>query len=842
MNRIAKLALFYALPAALSAQNATVSSIRIGSDSVPWARFIVDGQPVTGMSTFMWAAGSKHTIQALNDIATGDACPASLFKAVQMSWNRESALLFTGWTDNTGHLLPSSDPIQTITADPGITSLVANFTLTYRVILTLFNAAPNTDPQFCQPPSGQGAPGPAPDQLRPGIVYIDGPAYWNSAVLYLTAGSHTLNAFPYPGFVFDGWSVNSGAPDTYIRTLNIQSPTTLAPHFEVAKRVRFLTNPMGLQVLVDRSPVPTVSYLNTGKADTCPSEFTLPPAPPPGILPLCFGDEEFRPNSTHVLGAPSPQSDIAGKVWVFDAWDRGGGQNTVYTADSSVSVMDVMTANFVRGAAVSLYTSPAGLPLNVDGRSNWPSSTFVWGLGSTHTVSALPSVTDSKGRKYTFQSWSNQGPATQQITVDDGTVTNGFRMTASYSVLSRLVVQTTPPGLTLQVDGSTCQSPCTVDKPNGSQVRVTAPQTSPIDDSSRLDFVAWTDGGAADHVVTVGADTQTIQASYQNMYRLAASSNPTNGATLQFSPSAPDMFFPSGQMVAVSAQANPGFKFRRWGGDLNGTYPSGQLSIIQPSSVIAQMDTVPYIAPAGVQNAAGPTPDQVVAPGSLISINGASLTSATLTGPVNPLAQTLGGVVVTMGPRMLPLLSVSPNVVTAQLPADLTDGVYTLTVSATGQPDVSATFTVARNAPGLFTWSTDSRPIALAAHADGTAVTPDSPAKQGETVTVYGTGFGPCQNPMIAGFLVPNAAPNPLIDTVVVELGDLSPLPSFSGAATDQIGMEITKFQITPDIPSGILDLKISVNGRNSNTVQLPVGQISAVPESPEAARRSRRR
>jgi uncharacterized protein (TIGR03437 family) len=388
------------------------------------------------------------------------------------------------------------------------------------------------------------------------------------------------------------------------------------------------------------------------------------------------------------------------------------------------------------------------------------------------------------------------------------------------------------------VDGVSCQAPCTIDKPGGSQVHVTAPSSIPANDTSRYDFASWSDNGSSDHVFTLNADMMSLTANYQTMYKLAASSNPAGGATLQFSPPAPDLFFPSGQPVTVTAQANPGFKFRRWTGDLSGTYPSGQVVVSQPCGVIAQMDTVPYIAPAGVQNAAGATPDAVVAPGSLIAISGASLTASSLTGPTNPLAQTLNGVVVTLGNRYLPLLSVSPTQVIAQLPFDLSDGNYSLTLSASGQPDVTGTFSVARNAPGLFTWGVDSRPIALAFHQDGSAITPDNPAISGETVTVYGTGFGPPQQPLFAGFLLQNAAQNPLADALSIQLGDFQPAATFSGVAPDKIGMEVTRFKITPDLlTSPTLDLTVTVNGRTSNKVQLPMLPVNA----PEAERRPRR-
>jgi uncharacterized protein (TIGR03437 family) len=827
MNRIVKIALLASFPAVLAAQPVQQSSIIIGAPTTPWFKFYVDGQLYQGTATFVWPKGSKHTVQALSNLPLGVTCPAVLLS--QLNTDSSMEVLFSGWKDNTGLLIPGTDPIQTVTADPTITSLEATIQLSYRVTLNYYNGQLDASGNVLYCLATGGAPGPAPKDLRPGVVYIDGVSYWNSAIIYVPAGNHTLNAFPYPGFVFDGWSMNGGPPSAYLSVVDIEAPVTLYPRFEPAKRVRFITSPSsGMNVLVDHTTIPTAPYYNDD--GSCPSQFTRPPSPPPTVVasipavaPLCLGEMEFVPGSQHVIGSALWETDIKGKVWVFTAFNKGG-QGMVYTADANSATLDTVTSNYVPGAVVSLRTTPFGLPLTVDGRASWPSYDFVWGQDSVHTVSAVPTVTDSKGRKYTFRSWSNGGPATQNITMDPIYVTGPtLYLTATYDGLSRIVVQTSPPGLVVQVDGSDCQSPCTVDRSIGTQVHVTAPSSVPIGDGSRLDFSSWSDNASADHLVTVASDT-VLTANYQNMYRLDAGSTPAGGASFQFAPTAPDMYYPATAVVTVNAKANPGFKFRRWTGDLSGTYPSGSVAIMQPASVTAQLDTVPYIKPTGVQNAAGATPDQVVAPGSIIAISGASLATDTFKGPANPLVQTLGGVVVTVGQQYLPLTLVSPAQVNAQLPADLPEGSYTLTLSASGQPDVSAPFTVARNAPGLYTNPAYTTPVASAFHQDLTPITPDSPAIQGEIVTVYGTGFGPTQNPSVTGFLIPDAPPNPLVDTLQIQLGDFQPAPVWSGASADVIGMQVTRFQITPDLPAATtLELKVTVNGRTSNTVLLPL-------------------
>ena len=82
--------------------------------------------------------------------------------------------------------------------------------------------------------------------------------------------------------------------------------------------------------------------------------------------------------------------------------------------------------------------------------------------------------------------------------------------------------------------------------------------------------------------------------------------------------------------------------------------------MVVPRVVTAQFDRVPFIAPAGIKNAAGDTPVDGVAPGSIISIYGASIATRLEIGPSNPLAQSLAGVLVLLGDRLIPLI-ISPN-------------------------------------------------------------------------------------------------------------------------------------------------------------------------------------
>ena len=84
---------------------------------------------------------------------------------------------------------------------------------------------------------------------------------------------------------------------------------------------------------------------------------------------------------------------------------------------------------------------------------------------------------------------------------------------------------------------------------------------------------------------------------------------------------------------------NNGYKFVSWGGDLSGSFAPGMLTMSTPHNVIANLASVPFIPPAGIESAAGPTPDGSVASGSLIAIYGQDLAPSFQIGPSSPLAK-----------------------------------------------------------------------------------------------------------------------------------------------------------------------------------------------------------
>jgi uncharacterized protein (TIGR03437 family) len=807
MNRISLPLLLTFGGMCLQAQ--TSSTITISTNPAG-ARFQVDGTTYYSAANFNWPEGSEHTVVFLTD----PPLPGQTTNNVQTSITGQTKYAFTGWVDNLGLIQPTSSPTQVITANPAITTLTAEVTVSYELSLAYgTNTSTGSSPSTC------GAPGAIPAGVsQPGVVYIASQCYWSSVTLFEPANSViTLNAYPYPGYVFLGWSLSSGTPNAFLTQFTLNEPYVITPQFEPGKLVSFLTAPLGLNLLIDHTPVPTRTI---NDVPACPSDETQVQVAPLGFPGVCDGDFYFAPGSTHSISGVTPQRDKFGKWWVFSGWSNGSGQDALYQVANNTTPV-VVTGNYLAGAQVALLTSPGGMQLTVDGQT-WPSYDFIWGLGTTHTVSAATTQTGANGRVYTFQNWSNGGSPAQSYTVDQTAVNSGFVMTANYSELSRIVVQSTPPGLTLQVDGANCVTPCNVDRQSGATVQVSAPTQIPMGTGSRLDLYSWSDGGASSHTVTVTENYAVLTASYRSFYQLSATSNPGHGSAFKISPASSDMFYAQGTNVSVTALPNQGFQFGHWTGALSGSYPSGTVTLSSPQSVVAQMITVPYIAPAGISNAAGQTPRSAVAPGSIISIFGQSLAPEVQAGPVNPLSQSLQGVTVTVNDLFLPLLFVSPQQINAQIPSSLTDGTYTLQVQPNGQTAISGTFTVAHNAPGLFFQTIKSVNYALALHADGSPVTTASPAEAGETISLLGTGFGPYKQTVLDGFFPPNPPPA-VADSVTLSVDRVNP-PSTSTAAPGFTGVDLTQFQLPTGLPSGTsVPVLVSINGVDSNTVMLPV-------------------
>ncbi len=402
MNRAKWLILIILISFCGGAWAQNISSVMV--QTVPnGAAFMVDGVSYITAQTFLWPQGSKHTVTFPFSLdVNGNSLP------FQQSSDGEERFAFGGWSTNLGPLAGGTSTAS-VTADPGVTSVTASLTETYLVTVNV--------------PTGNACASNANFTYGSGIVLFNGSCLPATTSFYMGLASIPLTAVPYPGWVFYGWQINGSMVVQSISSFQLKGAATITPLFSIAKRVHFMTNPPGLMVLVDRTQSATPLLPSQNGATCTPAYTQQGPVPPAGFPALCAGDFDFLPNSTHSIGANTPQQDQVGNYWVFEGYTNGTGQNGTYTADIATNTATTLTATFVPGVKVTLITSQPGLALTVDGRSNWQGYTFVWGQGETHTISAPASQVDAQGRTWTFVSWSNGGAATQTL---DGPLDHHF--------------------------------------------------------------------------------------------------------------------------------------------------------------------------------------------------------------------------------------------------------------------------------------------------------------------------------------------------------------------------------------------------------------------------------
>lgn len=173
--------------------------------------------------------------------------------------------------------------------------------------------------------------------------------------------------------------------------------------------------------------------------------------------------------------------------------------------------------------------------------------------------------------------------------------------------------------------------------------------------------------------------------------------------------------------------------------------------------------TAPAYSETNIVNSASSIAS-ALAPNTIATIYGTNLSDGT-TGaagnfvPGAMLAEEMGGVHVYVAGQPCGLYYVSPQQINFLIPANLRPGVMNLFVARDGLAGPQAQITLQAAGPGLF----ETAPgVVAATHTDGSEVTKNHPARAGETVVAYGTGFGATTPNVVSGMV--NIAPAQLTD------------------------------------------------------------------------------
>jgi uncharacterized protein (TIGR03437 family) len=169
--------------------------------------------------------------------------------------------------------------------------------------------------------------------------------------------------------------------------------------------------------------------------------------------------------------------------------------------------------------------------------------------------------------------------------------------------------------------------------------------------------------------------------------------------------------------------------------------------------------------------------------------------------PIDRSATEFAGTSVTIGSRAVPLLFVSPTQLNVQIPSDLA-GDRTLQVT-TPNGTAEATIRIADIAPRLF--SQPGTIDALALHANGSLISSASPARSGESVTVFATGIGRGDSSLQVSLRDATLAPTSTVQT-----------PGLAGVY--QISFQVPRWDST-----SVCGIWITQNGVTGNRLQMVV-------------------
>lgn len=207
-----------------------------------------------------------------------------------------------------------------------------------------------------------------------------------------------------------------------------------------------------------------------------------------------------------------------------------------------------------------------------------------------------------------------------------------------------------------------------------------------------------------------------------------------------------------------------------------------------------------------------------ISPGELVTMFGSNIgpaIPATMSVIAGYASTSLGNVTVTIGGVSAPLLYVSANQVTAQVPYEVGLGAGQPVIVTYGlNPSANTTVTIAAVAPGIYTADGSGAGEAAAVNTGATSglVTLNSntnPANIGDTVTLFITGEGnynlvPLSGSTNTGYIIPaNLMPLPQISPLpTVHIGgvDASPGVSYAGPIPGSI---LGVLQINVVVPLG---------------------------------------
>jgi uncharacterized protein (TIGR03118 family) len=293
--------------------------------------------------------------------------------------------------------------------------------------------------------------------------------------------------------------------------------------------------------------------------------------------------------------------------------------------------------------------------------------------------------------------------------------------------------------------------------------------------------------------------------------------DPTSGTSMG------PLMDPSGNPIAISGlwalmDGNGGS-----GGDTNAVYFAAGTGG-QKHGLFGSLQAAPAITSSSVVNAASYSPG--AAPNAFVSIFGSNLAATSRTWATKDfnngaLPTSLDGVSVMIDSKPAYIAYVSPTQINVLVPQDSNTGQVPVVVTNNGLTSATANAQLSAFAPAFFVFKGN----AIAAyHSDNVTpvgasgvTTGSTPAAAGETIVLYGTGFGPTTPGYAAGQLI--TTPVPLAALPTVTFGGASATVTYAGL----VGAGLYQINVTvpANTPSGDTPVVATIGGASTQSTAI---------------------
>ena len=231
---------------------------------------------------------------------------------------------------------------------------------------------------------------------------------------------------------------------------------------------------------------------------------------------------------------------------------------------------------------------------------------------------------------------------------------------------------------------------------------------------------------------------------------------------------------------------------------------------------------IPTISKNGIVNAAGF--QQSIAAGSWVAITGTNLSSTTRQWGASDFNDgafptTLDGVSVTIDGNPAFVEYVSPTQINVQAPTDSATGSVPVQVTNSLGTSQVSTVTLLNASPAFFPWGGK---YAAATQLDYSYVGPPglfgssvttAPAKPGDTLVLWGTGFGPTNPAVAAGQNTPSGTVAVPVNSITILVDNINAQVLGSALTPGNAGVYQVAIQVPANAPNGDLPIVAIVNG-----------------------------